>query len=130
MSFVATWKARVTALKRETYTLYLATCDPRVPWLARVVAASTVAYVFSPIDLIPDFIPVFGYLDDLILVPLGIALAIRLIPPAVLADCRARADEIIVRDKPISRTAAVVIISIWLLVLLALVLGILRMKWY
>src|SRR5215207_3761726 len=92
MGALDTWRQRVRRLKTETYALYLAYRDPRVPWYARVVAACVVAYDISPIDLIPDFIPLLGYLDDLILVPLGIALAIRLIPPQVLADCRAQAE--------------------------------------
>src|SRR5918998_6471079 len=89
---IANWKQRARQLKRELYALYLAYKDPRVPWYARLFAACVVGYAFSPIDLIPDPIPVLGYLDDLLLVPLGIALAVRLIPPQVLADCRARAE--------------------------------------
>ena len=79
------------------------------------MTACVVAYAFSPIDLIPDFVPVLGYLDDLILLPLGILLAIRLIPAGVMADCRARAEEMIASGKPASRAAAVVIVAIWLL---------------
>ena len=78
-------------LKLELHALYLACRDPRVPWYARAVAICVVGYAFSPIDLIPDPIPILGYLDDLVLVPLGIALTIRLIPPEVLAECRAQA---------------------------------------
>lgn len=124
-----TWRARVRQLKRETYTLYLAYRDPRVPWYARVVAAVVVAYAFSPIDLVPDFIPVLGYLDDLVLVPAGIVLARRLIPPAVLADCRAQAEVILAQGKPVNWTAAGVIIAIWIvlaalgMVLIARLLG-------
>ncbi len=92
--------------------LYFAAGDPRVPWYAKIVAACVAAYALSPIDLIPDFIPVLGYLDDLILVPLGIALAIRLIPPALLAEHRARATE--EAKRPVSRLGAAVIIIIWL----------------
>ena len=84
-------KQRAHALKAETYALYLAARDPRTPWYAKLLVAGIVAYALSPIDLIPDFIPVLGYLDDLILIPLGIALAIRLIPDPVLLQCRARA---------------------------------------
>jgi uncharacterized membrane protein YkvA (DUF1232 family) len=104
------WWAR--RLKQETHALALAYRDPRVPWYARLVAACVVAYAFSPIDLIPDPIPVLGYLDDLILVPLGIALAVRLIPPAVLAECRARAAAD--SDRPVNWIAAGVIVAIWL----------------
>src|SRR5919197_4806491 len=86
------WKAWARRLKLEVHALYLAYRDPRVPWYARVFAACVVAYAFSPIDLIPDPIPVLGYLDDVIIVPLGIWLAVKMIPPDVLAECRARAD--------------------------------------
>ena len=79
------WAGR---LKAEVYALYLAYKDPRVPWYARIFAACVVGYAFSPIDLIPDPVPVLGYLDDLILIPLGVALAIRMIPEDVLAECR------------------------------------------
>jgi uncharacterized membrane protein YkvA (DUF1232 family) len=109
------WRERARQLKAETYALYLAYRDPRVPWVARLLAAVVVGYAFSPIDLIPDFIPVLGYLDDLILVPLGIALALRMIPPQVMAECRARAREVIAQGKPVSRAAAAVVIAIWLL---------------
>jgi uncharacterized membrane protein YkvA (DUF1232 family) len=99
-------------LKEETYALYLAYRDPRVPWYARVFAALVVGYAFSPIDLIPDPIPFIGYLDDLILVPLGIALAIRMIPAEVLAECREKAKEL--SKKPVNRVAAVVVVAVWL----------------
>ena len=91
MTFFASWKARALQLKAETYAIYLAYRDPRVPWHARLFAACVVGYAFSPIDLIPDFIPVLGYLDDLILIPLGITLALRMIPPEVMAECRQKA---------------------------------------
>lgn len=99
-------------LKTEVYTLYLAYKKPRVPWYARAFAAIVVGYAFSPIDLIPDPIPVLGYLDEVILIPIGIALAVRMIPPDVLSDCRERARTL--EDKPVNKTAAVVI-PIWLL---------------
>ena len=99
-------------LKRDTVALYLAARDPRVPWYAKVVAACVAAYALSPIDLIPDFIPVIGYLDDLMLVPLGIALAIRLIPPALLEEHRQSASARIA-ERPVSRIGALVIITIW-----------------
>lgn len=101
-------------LKKETYAIYLASTDQRVPWYARVLAGFTVAYAFSPIDLIPDFIPILGYLDDLIIVPLGIWLVLKMIPPAVLAECREKAAAEIERGKPINRAAAAVIIAIWI----------------
>ncbi|MDZ4721915.1 MAG: DUF1232 domain-containing protein [Roseiflexaceae bacterium] len=109
-----TWRLRVQALKRETYALYLAARDPRTPWYARLVVGLVVAYAFSPIDLIPDFIPVLGLLDDLVLVPLGIALAIKLIPAPILAESRQRSIDAFASGKPISRAAAVVIVCIWI----------------
>ena len=83
-STLARWKMRARQLQAEVYALYLAYRDPRVPWYAKAVAACVVGYALSPIDLIPDFIPVLGYLDDLVLIPLGIALVLRMIPPAVM----------------------------------------------
>jgi uncharacterized membrane protein YkvA (DUF1232 family) len=108
-----TWAGR---LKTELRALYLAYGDPRVPTHARVLAIVVVAYAFSPIDLIPDPIPVLGYLDDLILIPLGIALTIRMIPPDVLAECRAEArntEEI--KAGPKGTAAAVAVVAAWLL---------------
>jgi uncharacterized membrane protein YkvA (DUF1232 family) len=99
-------------LKVEIYALYLAYRDPRVPWYARVFAALVVGYAFSPIDLIPDVIPVLGYLDDLLIVPLGIAIAIRMIPPSVLAECREEARN--AKDRPVNKVAAVVVVAIWI----------------
>jgi uncharacterized membrane protein YkvA (DUF1232 family) len=109
------WKQRVRQLKKETYAIYLACKDPGVPWYAKVLAACVVAYAFSPIDLIPDFIPVLGYLDDLILVPLGIILVLRIIPADILTECRAKAEATMAHSKPTSWIAAVVIVTIWLL---------------
>jgi len=109
-------KRRARHLKAELYALYLAYRDPRVPWYARLFAAGVVAYAISPIDLIPDFIPVLGYLDDLILVPLGIVLVLRMIPPEVMADCRERAKEVSREGRRTSWVAAGVIVGIWLLV--------------
>jgi uncharacterized membrane protein YkvA (DUF1232 family) len=107
-------KQRASKLKAETLALYLAARHPRTPWYAKLLVAGIVAYAFSPIDLIPDFVPVLGYLDDLILLPLGIALAIKLIPVPVLAECRTQADELVRSGKPVSRAAATIIIAIWL----------------
>jgi len=110
-----TWKQRARQLKTETHALYIAYRDPRVSWPARLFAALVVGYALSPIDLIPDFVPVLGYLDDLLLVPLGIALALKMIPPAVMAESRDKARQAAAEGKPVSRTAAVVIVAIWLL---------------
>jgi len=100
-------------IKRDALTVYFAARDPRTPWPVRLLALMIAAYAFSPIDLIPDFIPVLGYLDDLILLPLGILLVIRLTPETVIADSRARALE--AAERPVSPVAAVVIVLIWLL---------------
>jgi uncharacterized membrane protein YkvA (DUF1232 family) len=106
-------------LIRDVHAVYLAARDPRVPWYARVLAIAVAGYALSPIDLIPDFIPVIGYLDDLIIVPLGIWLVVSLIPEEVMAEYRARAIE--ARQRPRSKTAAIVIVAIWILA--AAVLG-------
>ncbi len=108
-------KQQARRLKTEVYALYLAYRDPRVPWYARAFAACVVGYAFSPIDLIPDVIPILGYLDDLILVPLGVVVALRMIPPDVMAECRERAREILREGRPTNWFAAGVIIGIWLL---------------
>jgi uncharacterized membrane protein YkvA (DUF1232 family) len=107
------WKAKARKLKREVYALYLVSKDRRVPWYARVVAVAVVAYAFSPIDLIPDPIPVLGYLDDLILIPLGIALVIKLIPAEVMQDCREKAALTMQAGKPKNWVAGGIIILIW-----------------
>jgi len=108
------FKQRLLALKRETHALYLAARHPGTPWYAKLFVAGIVAYALSPIDLIPDFIPILGYLDDLVLIPLGIVVAVKLVPPDVLAECRARAAEAAVDGKPVSRVAAAVIVIIWI----------------
>lgn len=102
-------------LKAETYALYLAGRDPRVPLYIKLLALCVVAYALSPIDLIPDFIPGLGHLDDLILVPLGIALVVRMIPDEVLAECRERARGSFREGVPGSRAAAGVVVAIWVL---------------
>ena len=109
------WKQQVRKLKQETYAIYLACKDSRVPWYARALAAIVVAYALSPIDLIPDVIAIIGYLDDLILVPLGIILVKRMIPPMVLQECREQAQAATRQSTPKSWMAAVVIIAIWIL---------------
>jgi uncharacterized membrane protein YkvA (DUF1232 family) len=112
-----TWKGWARRIKRDTFALYLACRDPRVPWYAKVLAACVVAYAFSPFDLIPDFIPVLGYLDDLIIVPLGIALVVHLVPPGVMADCRQQAADRIAAgsQKPTNWIGAAFIVAVWLL---------------
>lgn len=102
------------SIRRDILAIWIAARDPRVPWPAKAVAAGVAAYALSPIDLIPDFIPVLGYLDDLVLVPLGIALAIRLIPPPVLADCRARAAARLDTPRPVNWLVAALIVAVWL----------------
>ncbi len=113
--FVEVWKQRARELKVQVYALYLAYQDPRVPLPAKILAAFVVGYAFSPIDLIPDFIPVLGYLDDLVIVPLGVALALKMIPGEVLAECQEKSREVMKQGKPVNKVAAVVIIAIWLL---------------
>ena len=109
------WKEKAWNLKRDIYTIYLAYKDPRVPWHARIFAACVVAYAFSPIDLIPDPIPILGYLDDLILIPLGIALAIKMIPPDVFKECREKAYALSKAGKRKKNwIAAFLIVSIWI----------------
>lgn len=106
-------KAWAQALKRDVLALWIAAGDPATPIAAKLVAGAVAAYALSPIDLIPDVIPVLGYLDDLLIVPAGIALAIRLIPPALMADFRLRATERPAR--PTSYVAAALIVGIWLI---------------
>jgi uncharacterized membrane protein YkvA (DUF1232 family) len=99
-------------VRRDVHALYLAGRDPRVPWYAKVLALCVAGYALSPIDLIPDFVPVVGYLDDVILVPLGILLVVKLIPPGIMAEHRALAAA--AQDRPVSKVAAVIIAGIWL----------------
>jgi uncharacterized membrane protein YkvA (DUF1232 family) len=103
------------AIKRDVIAIWLAAKDPRTPWPARILAACIAAYALSPVDLIPDFIPVLGYLDDLLIVPLGILAVVRLIPAPLLAEHRTAAA--LIAAKPVSRIGLAVIIAIWLLVL-------------
>ena len=111
-AYLISLKEKARALKRETTALWFALRDPRTPWAARVAGALVVAYALSPIDLIPDFIPVLGLLDNLILLPLGIALCMRLIPADVFEDARRRAID--AERQPANRIAAVVIVLIWI----------------
>ena len=115
MSQIERWKKRVKQLKSETYAIYLASKDPRVPWYAKALIIFVVAHTFSPIDLIPDFIPVIGYLDDLLIAPLGIAMALKLIPKEILVECRERARMVMAEDRPSHWATGAVIVTIWLL---------------
>jgi len=121
------WKRRAGQLKIEVYAIWLAYRDPRVPWYARIFAACVVGYAFSPIDLIPDPVPVLGYLDDLVLIPLGVALALKMIPAQVMAECREKARDVMSQGKPVNRTAAVVIVAVWLLLAAGMVLLMVRL---
>ena len=106
------WKQWALAIKRDVHALYLAARDPQVPWYAKALAIAIAAYALSPIDLIPDFIPVLGYVDDLIIVPIGIALVIRLIPLEIMARHRDMA--VAAQDQPVSRAAGAAIVAIWI----------------
>ena len=107
------WKQAARNLKTETQALYLAYKHPNTPWYAKVFAGLVVAYAFSPIDLVPDFIPVLGYLDDLILVPMGISFALKMIPATVMEECRIQAKINILAGKPVNWAAAVFIAGVW-----------------
>lgn len=113
----AAWAGRLRALKREALTVWCVARHPRLPWFVRVLALGVAAYAFSPIDLIPDFIPLLGLLDDLLLVPLGVWAVLKLAPADVVAEARAQAAAL--AEKPVSRTAAVVIALLWLIVMAA-----------
>lgn len=108
-------KNKARSMKQNLFVLYLSYRDPRVPWYAKVFAMLVVAYAFSPIDLIPDFIPILGYLDDIIIVPIGIILALKMIPEPVLLDCKAKADEIRKNGKPKNWITGTLFIAIWVL---------------
>lgn len=125
--FIEAWKGRARELKVEVYAIYLAYKDPRVPLYARVFAACVVGYAFSPIDLIPDPVPILGYLDDLVLVPLGVALSIKMIPPTVLAEYRDQAREVMQQGKPVNRVAAGIIIAVWILLAIVAIVFIKRL---
>lgn len=116
MKWLDRLKDRARHLKREVAALGLAVQDARTPWVARILAAAVIAYAFSPVDLIPDFIPVLGYLDDLIIIPAGIALAIRLIPAEVMADAHLRGEAQGGEKSWLRYLAAGIIILLWLAV--------------
>ena len=120
-------KDKARKLKGQTYTLYLAYRHPATPWYAKIFAAVVVGYAFSPIDLIPDFIPVLGYLDDILLVPLGITLALKMIPEEALISAREQAARDLENPSPHSWFIAIIIVMIWLVLLIMLVIYIVRL---
>ena len=120
---LAALRTAARRLRHQATVLYLVARDPRTPWAARLVAGAVAAYALSPIDLIPDVIPVLGLLDDLVLVPLGVALALRLVPERVLADARVQAYAL--AERPVSWTAATVVVFVWL----ALAVGVTVLLW-
>jgi uncharacterized membrane protein YkvA (DUF1232 family) len=117
---IAVWKQRAKLLNNDIKALYIAYLDPRVPWYAKFFMVAVISYAISPVDLIPDFIPVLGYLDDLVIVPVGIYLAIKMIPSGVMSECREKA-----ASNPLSNRAkwisASIIIAIWILVIFLVV---------
>ncbi|RRI02746.1 DUF1232 domain-containing protein [Mesorhizobium tamadayense] len=117
MAMLDTAKRWARGIKRDTVALWLAARDPRVPWYAKAAAGAVAAYALSPIDLIPDFIPIIGYLDDLLIVPLGIMLAVKLIPAGLMQELR---DEATRSAKPVSKAGLIFIIAIWMLAAMAL----------
>ncbi len=130
-AWLVNWKARAEALEAQVYALYLAYRDPRTPWYAKAIALGVVAHTLSPIDLIPDFIPILGYLDDLIIVPLGVLLVIRLVPREVMAECQARASALQSAGVPQFRWMGAVVVGLWLAALVlvvGLVIALLRQQ--
>ena len=125
--FITRGKQKARQLKVKTYALYLAYKDPRTPFYARVLAACIVGYALSPIDLIPDFIPVLGYLDDVVLIPIGVGLVLKMIPETVIQECEKKAAATLSRNQPKSRIAAVIIVTIWLLLMALFLLFILQL---
>ena len=120
MQILASLKARAGQLKTEVIALYLAARHPRTPWYAKLLIAAIVAYAVSPIDLIPDFIPVIGLLDDVLLLPLGIIVVLKMIPPSVMAECRARASADTEMNTRSGRIGAAVILILWVLLIVLL----------
>jgi uncharacterized membrane protein YkvA (DUF1232 family) len=120
------WKQRARQLSAQSYALYLAYRHPNTPWYAKVFAALIVGYVFSPIDPIPDFIPGVGLLDEMVVVPIGVLIAAKLIPREVMEECQEKAREVAEGEKPVNRVAAVVVVGVWLLCVALAVLLALR----
>jgi uncharacterized membrane protein YkvA (DUF1232 family) len=126
MPMLQGWQERGKQLREKTYAVYLASGDDRVPWYAKGLILFLVLHTLSPIDLIPDFIPILGYLDDLIIVPLGIALALRMIPDEVMAECRRKARLRMNQDAPKRWMAGAVIVVTWLIAIALTVVAIWR----
>ena len=111
---LSAWRETARRLKRDVLTLYFVCNDPRTPWYAKAFAAAVVAYALSPIDLIPDAIPVLGYLDELVLLPLAVTAILWMVPVDLLAECRVKAERL--GERPVSKVGAAMIVAIWLLV--------------
>jgi uncharacterized membrane protein YkvA (DUF1232 family) len=114
---VSTLKERARLLKSEVHALYLAARHPQTPWYAKLYLVAIVAYVLSPIDLIPDFVPVLGFLDEVVLLPFAIRLAVRLVPDTVMAECRVRASPQCTNGVGMGRLAAVLIVCVWVILI-------------
>jgi uncharacterized membrane protein YkvA (DUF1232 family) len=121
------WKKRIQELKSEIYALFLANKDPRTPWYAKIFSACVVGYLLSPIDLIPDPIPIIGYLDDLIIVPIGIFLSLKMIPKEVMDDSRIKAKNITREGMPVNYFAAAIIVALWIAVAAGIIFFFLKM---
>ncbi|WP_032120568.1 YkvA family protein [Clostridium amazonitimonense] len=119
-TYIKVLKIKGNDLKKEVMALYLAYKKNDVPWYAKVFVMIVVGYALSPIDLIPDFIPILGYLDDIILIPLGVSLAIKMIPKDILEECRKEAEDIFKDKKPKNWVAAAVITVLWVLIIIAI----------
>ncbi len=120
------WQEKAEALETRVYALYLAYRHPRTPWYAKALALAVVAYALSPIDLIPDFIPLLGYLDDLLIVPAGVLLVIKLVPPQVMDECQRRAAEMHEKGAPQFRWMGLVVVLLWLAALAFVVVLVVR----
>jgi uncharacterized membrane protein YkvA (DUF1232 family) len=114
LPMMQSWKRRARQLSAQTYTLYLAYRHPKTPWYAKLLAALIVGYVFSPIDPIPDFIPGVGLLDEMVVVPIGVWMATKMVPQVVLEECQEKASAVAQGEKPVSRVAAAVVVGVWL----------------
>ncbi len=126
--WLAAWKRKADQYTRQVYAVYLAWRHPRTPWYARAFLGLVVAYAFSPVDLIPDFIPVLGLLDDYLLIPLGVLLAMRLVPRDVMAECQAQAQALPAQDQPRLWLAVVAVALFWVAVILILALVLARRR--